>query len=193
MEREGLLRAFVAIDLEDPALARALRAVKDALLATGAQIKPVEDENMHITLRFLGEVPRKLVDLLCEKLRSAGGRYKPFEVEVVGIGTFPDSRRPRVVWAGIGRGSRELAELQAFVESVVTSLGLPREREEFVPHITLARVKGSANIDKLVREIARNSNQFFGRFVADRIKVKKSVLTPSGPIYSDVCVLELGK
>ncbi len=176
------LRIFIAVDVEDPLLLSRLERVKDALVATGAPMKPVETGNLHITLRFIGEVPRGLAEdiarTVLEKLE-----FREFEVELKGLGAFPSPARPRVVWVGVGEGSEELARLHREIEEGLRRLGIPPEREEFVPHVTLARLKGSRNIHAVARLIQEYEDYVFGRMKVQAVRLKKSTLTPRGPIY----------
>lgn len=181
----ALHRIFVAIDIPSADVVKKLAAVRDELVMTGADLKPVEDENLHITLRFIGEVEDEVVRKVCEALREI--KFKAFGVRVKGLGAFPTVARPRVIWAGVAEGSRELVSLHLDVERKLRSLGIPPEREEFVPHITLARVKSPRKSRELADAIARYADYDFGFFEASRFVLKESTLTPRGPIYKDVC------
>jgi len=184
-----LIRTFIAVEIESLDVLRELVKVKSRLVETGAEIKPVEDENIHLTLRFIGEIPAGLVKVLCNEVASI--KYPKFKMHVKGLGAFPNISRPRVIWAGVAEGADKLAELAGIVERIVRRLGIPPEREEFVPHITLARVKGSKGVDRLVRAVMDMQDVDFGYTDVTKLHVKKSVLTPSGPIYSDLCTVEL--
>lgn len=184
-----IIRTFIAIEIENSDVLKKLVEARNKLVETGADLKPVEDENIHLTLRFIGEIPAGLVKVLCSDISTL--KYSRFEMHVKGLGVFPNLARPRVVWAGVAEGSDKLVELARIVERIVRRLGVPPEREEFVPHITLARVKSGRGVDKLVKTIQSMQDMDFGVSSVTRIHVKKSVLTPSGPIYSDLCTVEL--
>ncbi|MEM1628105.1 MAG: RNA 2',3'-cyclic phosphodiesterase [Desulfurococcaceae archaeon] len=189
MRREEFIRTFIAIEIREKETLGKLIAIRNALVETGADVKPVEDENIHITLRFIGEIPESMVRLICNEI--AGISFSKFTAHVKGLGVFPNITRPRVVWAGIEEGSEKLIELHNLVEDKLRRLGIPREREGFTPHITLIRVKGHRNIDKLIKAINMYAGYDFGYFDVDEVIVKRSVLTPSGPIYSDLCSVKL--
>lgn len=176
------LRVFIAVDIEDPILLSALERVKDALVATGAPMKPVETHNLHITLRFIGEVPRGLVDEIVRSVLSKV-EFLRFEVEFKGLGAFPSTLRPRVVWVGVSEGADQLARIHEAIEKGLRRLGIRPEREKFVPHVTLARIKGSRNLSAIVKLIQEYEDYVFGRMVVDKVRLKKSTLTPRGPIY----------
>ena len=175
----SLVRCFVAVDLEDPAIASKIAAVQEQLKGAGAKLKLVELENLHLTLRFIGEIPRDLIERVVEALR--GVEFTPFTVHFVGLGAFPNPRRPRVIWVGVEEGSRELSELSAKVNSVLAKLKLPKPEEEFTPHLTIARVKsGVGSLPMLIEE---NKSLELGSMLVDRFRLKKSTLTSRGPIY----------
>lgn len=184
-----LVRTFIAIELKNQDVLRKLIEARNRLVETGAEVKPVEDENIHLTLRFIGEIPQGLVRVLCTEISKI--KYPKFQISVKNIGAFPSMARPRVVWAGVEEGADKLRELHDIVESIVKRLGIPPDKEEFVPHITLLRVKGSRGIDKLVKAIAEMHDMEFGSTIVDEVFVKKSVLTSSGPIYSNLCSVKL--
>ncbi len=175
------VRAFISIDIEDPVVLGRLVSVRDMLVSTGAPMKPVEQANMHITIRFLGEIPVLLVDEVYNVMRQA--RFKPFRVRIVGLGAFPNNIRPRVLWAGVGEGSEQIREIYSIVERGLRKLGFRPEKEDFVPHITLARLKGRRNIEKIVRLLEEYRDYEFGEIIVNSIRLKQSILTRSGPIY----------
>ncbi|MEM4433793.1 MAG: RNA 2',3'-cyclic phosphodiesterase [Thermosphaera sp.] len=183
-----LIRIFIAIEVRNEEVLKKLVEVRDAITSTGADVKPVEDENIHLTLRFIGEVPKEIVDKVCNLLSNV--EFPRFEMRVKGLGVFPSINRPRVIWAGVSEGSSELTRLYEIVEKGLRALKIPGEREEFTPHITLARVKSGRGVDRLVKVIEAFRDYDFGITIVDRVVLKKSTLTPRGPIYNDVCFKE---
>lgn len=183
------IRTFIAVEIKDASVMRRLIEIRDYLLSSSAELKLVEDENIHLTLRFIGEIPSILVKAICAEISKI--QVEKFQIHVKGVGGFPSIVRPRVVWAGVEEGTDKLRELYLLVDERLRKLGIPREREEFIPHITLARVKGFRNIDKLTRILSELVNVDFGYTEVDEVFVKKSVLTPSGPVYSNICSVKL--
>ena len=175
------VRAFIAVDIEDPNLVSRLVSIRDAFVATGAPMKPVEDQNLHITIRFLGEIPVSLVDEVYRVMSEV--RFTRFRVRLAGVGAFPSPTRPRVIWVGVKEGAEELERIHREIEKGLRRLGFRPEREEFVPHITLARLKGSRNIDRVVKLITQYSDIEVGEMIVESIRLKQSILTRSGPIY----------
>ncbi len=184
----SMVRTFIAIDIDDE-LRSKLAQIRDYIASSKADLKPVATENIHLTLRFIGEIPLAKVEQLCNILDN-NLKFKPFKIRVEGLGVFPNIHRPRVIWAGVTNGSNQLLELHETIENLLKRIGIPGSREKFVPHITLARVKGSRNISSLVKYIEQYLNEFFGEMIVREVKVKRSILTPKGPIYSDLCVIK---
>jgi len=184
------LRVFIAVDIEDPLLLSRLERMKEALVATGVPMKPVETHNLHITLRFIGEVDRGSVEEIKDRVLSAIVA-RPFEVELRGLGAFPGPYRPRVVWVGVSRGAEQLTRIHDEIERGLRGLGFRPDRERFVPHITLARVKGSRNLSALTRVINEYSDYGFGTMRVGSVRLKKSTLTRRGPIYETLWEVKL--
>lgn len=147
-------------------------------------MKLVEPENIHGTLRFLGEVSPSLLDQVKNELGQVA--FRSFATELRGIGAFPNPRRPNVVWVGIARGSEELQRIFSQLEPRLRGLGLPSDRKGFSPHITISRVKSGRNREALYSTILDMSDREFGEMTVESIRLKKSTLTPKGPIYSTV-------
>lgn len=176
------MRLFVAAEIDD-ALKDGLIGLQARLLEPG--IKLVERENLHVTLQFIGEVRDDRVAGIREALRSV--KMAPFEVEIGSVGTFPtDSQRIDVVWVDC-RG--QLAELASKIEAVLKPLGFVQDRG-FVSHLTIARVKQRPV--RLAERVAELKSAVIGRQLVNRFMLKRSTLTPSGPIYENVDVYKLG-
>lgn len=175
------VRMFIAVDIEDPVVISRLVKIRDAFIATGAPMKPVEDHNMHITLRFLGNTPLSLLDELEKIIREAQPRKVRLHLQ--GVGAFPTLARPRVIWVGVREGAEELERIYKAIERGVRRLGFKPEREEFVAHVTLARLKGSRNIDRVVKLLSELQDTEVGYITLESVRIKQSILTRSGPIY----------
>jgi len=177
-------RCFVAIDLDEPSLKIALLRAQEAILATGADVKEVEEENIHITLKFLGEIPEERTARVAELVKSIS--FKPFTLNFKGVGVFPSPSRPSVVWAGVSGEASEILAVFTELEQELVALGFERERRPFQPHVTLCRVRSSRNRAQLAEAIEAMGEEEFGLLKVEHIRLKKSVLTRSGPIYSNV-------
>ncbi len=144
----------------------------------------MERDNLHFTVKFLGEVPEDTIKEVDARLQ--GLALSSFEVGVRGLGAFPDLRRPRVVWAGVARESEQAINraASAFI-SALEGVGRPDDHG-FSPHITLARVRSPLNAGELASFIQANSRRDFGVTRIASLKLKSSVLSPGGPVYTDI-------
>lgn len=176
------IRSFVSIDLEDEQILSKVDSVISSLTAIGADLKPVERENIHLTVKFLGNVtPAKLAEV-----QTALGKVKfePFTMEVRGSGAFPSLKRMSVVWVGIGEGWSMAEQIFEQTEKLLHEVGFSRETRPFSPHITIARVRSPRKRDELAAFLGHLADESFGAFNADRVRLRQSVLSPSGPRYS---------
>ncbi len=176
------LRCFIAVEIGDTQVLSNLVAFGKALVATGAPVKLVEAQNLHVTLRFLGNVSRSRVEEVGQLIDEI--EFSPFEVELRDVGVFPNLRRVNVVWVGIARGDVELLHVFTQLDAKLQGVGFPSDRRGFSPHITVARVSSSQQREALVEAVAAWRDREFGVFGVDAIQLKRSVLTPRGPIYS---------
>lgn len=182
-----MVRLFIAVEVEDHNTLRKIIEVKNRVSSCSSDLdlKVVEDENLHITLRFIGEVSEGIVNDVVKVLGCVSG-LKKFSIRFRGLGAFPSIGRPRVIWLGVSEGAAQLKEVRDCIERGLRRLGFQAEREEFSPHLTLARVKEfkpSMCLSELFSEL---SDVDLGTSPITRVKLKKSVLTPRGPIYSDI-------
>ena len=177
-----IFRAFIAIEVPvSSELENYSRAIKD----TGAFLKIVNLTNVHITLKFLGDTEETLVPEIEEVIREAITDVQPFTMELKGAGAFPNLNRISVIWAGM-ENADALGEIARKINAGLEVLGFQPEKRKFSPHVTIARVKSSKNKDKLVEVIEQFRNTEFGEVPVNKIILKKSELTPQGPIYSNI-------
>jgi len=181
---EEIHRSFIAFDIDDPGILDRIRRVQEELVATRADLKIVEPRNVHVTLRFLGEIPRHKVEQVCEEMKRIA--FPLFKIRLQGVGAFPNTRRPRVVWIGISEGSKELSDIFSQLEPCLVKLGFQREDRGFNPHLTIARVRSDRNAEQLAKRLLDLAHNDFGGFEARVLRLKRSVLTSSGPIYSNL-------
>jgi 2'-5' RNA ligase len=172
------MRVFIAIDLPNE-IRKALSDVQRELRRVTNTCRWVAPEAIHITLRFIGEVPEKRVDEIHDAL--TGFTWKPFNILVRGVGFFPGTRSPRVFWAGMEAPT--MKELTERLDTRIEQLGFEREKRAFRPHITLARAKNSRIDSALVSATAPYEDHEFGSFTVDRVFLFRSTLKPSGAVY----------
>lgn len=172
------MRVFIAVDLPNE-VRKELANVQRALRPLTDSARWVAPESIHITLKFLGEVPEKRLDDVTTAL--TGLSWKPFTVTVHGVGFFPGNRSPRVFWAGM-----EAPTMQGLAEELdsrMERLGFDKEKRAFRPHITLARARETRIDSSLVTGAAEYLEHDFGSFTADRVFLFKSTLKSSGSVY----------
>lgn len=178
----GTIRTFLAFDIEDKRITRRITEVQGMLGNSRADLKLVKPQNIHLTIRFLGDIQPHMVDAIYEEMKQV--TFTPFDVELKGLGVFPKLNYPRVVWAGITKGANELTNVFEQLEPRLRGLGLSPDTKGFSPHLTLARVRGGRNKARLVEVIRELEDYEFGAVKAECLKLKQSDLTPRGPIYT---------
>ena len=176
------MRTFVAIEISN-------KEVLDAIEKFQSQInikaKAVEPRNLHFTLQFLGEISDDVAGSIIDSLRKI--KFSNFKVNLRGVGAFPKPKYPRVVWIGTdNQGGRRLIELSKEVGKKLEPIGFSQDKP-FKPHITIFRIK--KKIGDITEELDKQKELNFGIQEVTSIKLKKSELTPSGPIYSDIEVI----
>ena len=176
-------RTFIAIPLSTTVRRKAEQLV-GRLSASGAKVRWVASPQMHITLKFLGEVPNEQIIDVCRAVVSASEGRDPFDIECQGAGAFPSPERPRTVWAGVGRGSETIVPLQAAIEEAMGALGYPFEARRYVPHLTLGRVRGGGReLARLGELIRAEGTTPLGESPVDEVLVMASYLEKTGPSY----------
>ena len=185
------VRTFIAVDL-GKTLRDRLISLQENMARSGAEVKWVEVENLHITLLFLGEVDDRELPALCRAVSVECGRHERFSLGVERVGCFPNPRRPRVVWAGVGEGAPELIALHDALEPPLQELGCyRREERQYTPHITLGRVKSDGPAEALAAILAKKATWNAGSEVeVQEVLVMSSHLAKQGPEYA---ILSRGK
>ena len=188
-------RLFVAIELPTEVL-RAVGQAQASFLkrATGRALRPVRPEGIHLTLKFLGDVPREGVDRISEALFASVQGSRPFDLTVDGLGCFPDVKRPRVVWVGVGGAVQSLKTLRAQVEKHIAPLGYPTENRPFNPHLTLARVQRSARpteVKQIGAAVTSSTLAEIARWNVHAISLMRSELRPGGAVYTRIAEARL--
>jgi len=176
-----MMRIFFAVELPREVRER-LAAAGPSLVDHPAAVKWVEEENIHLTLQFMGEVEAQRLKCLLQAAQTAAQKCGSFTLDVCGIGAFPGCSRPRVIWAGLSRGTAELGTL---ADCLSQSIGVLPDKP-FSPHITLGRVREG-------RRVLLSANRDFsaGSFHVDGFSCVRSTLTPAGPVYSRVAFFPL--
>ncbi len=176
------MRTFVAVQISDAGIIDWIGRIQSGI---GAGHRHVRPENLHFTLQFLGEIPE---DVLGKAVRAVEGiRFSGFDVSLRGIGAFPSARRPRAVWVGTdSAGGDMLVGLSGKVREALEPLGLSPDKP-FRPHLTIFRIKKKT--DNMTEEMKGYDGMCLGTQRIESIRLKKSVLGPDGPAYSDLAVV----
>ncbi len=179
------MRVFIAVDIDNYNVISRISQIKNTIHTLNVPMKLVEDENLHITLLFIGEIPEDKVEALKQSIAEI--KFHPIKLYLKGLGAFPNPARPRVVWVGVEGEVSALQELQKKVEMQTRIAGISFQSiKGFVPHLTIARIKGQRNIASLSKLILSSQEIEFGEQVITELKIKQSILTPKGPIYKDL-------
>lgn len=176
------IRSFIAIDIRNENVAR---IAEELNRITG--VKAVEKENLHITLKFLGEIEKDLIDKIYDEIKELS-EWSQFRIFLKGIGAFPSLKNPRVIWVGV-ENEDVLYKINDFIENRISKFGF--KREDFKPHLTIARIKNPRAKIHVIKLVEKYINEFFGEEYVKEIKIKKSTLTPKGPIYEDLKIIKL--
>jgi 2'-5' RNA ligase len=175
-------RGFISVDIDNNDRMESLQA---SLRKTGANLKLVNLTNIHLTLKFLGNTDEALVPRIKNIMEEGVAGMAPFELELKGVGAFPNMNRMQVLWVGT-RNAEGLGNLASYLEDELHQLGFKKEKRRFSPHLTLARVRSGRNLDAVRGVLGEYTAELFGAQKIDRIRLKKSDLRPSGPIYTVV-------
>ena len=186
-----MIRAFLAIELPD-ALRPGLAQVQEELKRSHADVRWVAVGNIHLTLKFFGNVPEDEIDALALAARQAAAEAAPLQLQATGVGAFPSPLSPRVVWLGLGGDVVPLTRLFYGLEKAFTTLGYLPEGRAFNPHLTLGRVKSPANRDRLAKMLAKMPPLDWPPFEVKELILFQSVLSPQGSKYTPLQVIPLG-
>lgn len=185
------IRAFAAIEVS-ASIRGALAKIITKLDGTDNSIKWVTPEQLHLTLHFLGDLRYQDIQPVCSAMKEALGESDPFELQLRGIGVFPDLDQPRTIWTGIEMGYEPLVDLQRVLDEPLARLGYPSDKNHFRPHVTLGRVKRVSHLFELQQAIEALSEVNGGGMIVDEVTLFESNLHRRGPDYTPLAEFELG-
>ncbi len=184
------MRTFIAIDLDNE-IKNNLSQLISRLKKCSTNIKWIKQQGMHLTLKFLGEIPPDKVSEVESLLRKVAEKHSHFLLKFKGTGTFPEgNKRPRILWLGI-EYNENLKIFQSELESELEKIHFPRENRKFHPHLTLGRVKSHQDLSLTFSELAKDREKDFGEMIVKKITLFKSTLKPSGAEYTIISEHEL--
>jgi len=177
-KNEPTKRVFIAVEFPDVVKDKILLFQNELKKVVSGNVKWVERENFHITLRFLGEIPEEMVENIKKIMDEVVEYFSPFYVSFDIFGAFPSLNSPRVLWIGIKDGLENLQTLYSLLEKRIVTEGFPKEDKSFSPHLTIGRAKDKIKITQEIKMPIKD------RIYIDEIILFESKLTPQGPIYS---------
>lgn len=178
-----MIRSFIAIEINEKTREKIGKLIIK-LCKTEADVKWVEPENLHVTLKFLGYIKEEDIADISKAVKETVQDIFPFSLSIEGLGAFPDLKRPNVVFVNIKEKGKNLVTLHTRLNERMASFGITRETRKYDPHLTIGRVRSRKNINLLTYEIESNNGAFFGQELVESIALMMSELYPEGPRYS---------
>lgn len=186
-----MIRSFLAIELPE-AIRRKIEEVQRDLRISHADVRWVNPENIHLTLKFFGNIDESRIDPIVQSLEGPFQTSSPFSLSIRGMGSFPHLKKPRVIWMGLKEGKKDLVALQRQIDGELKKIGFKPEERDFHPHLTLGRAKSNRGIDELIGRMEKYREEEFGDFRVEGVVLFRSDLKPSGPIYTLLREMKLG-
>jgi 2'-5' RNA ligase len=189
------IRSFVAIELEEE-LTEELAQIQESLRRRGIaeQVRWVKPEGIHLTLKFLGNVPADGIEEIGLAVTRGSEGVEPFAISLDGVGCFPTASRPNVVWVGVREDTGTLARLQTAVEDRLSVLGYAPERRKYTPHLTLGRVSrhmGARDRRRIGDVVQTHDAGTLGRMQVREVSLIRSDLSPEGARYTRLVAVQL--
>jgi len=186
------VRTFVAVEI-DSATRQRIGQLVEELSAVPADVKWVEGHNLHLTLKFLGAVASQEIPRVCEAVRLGAAEVDSFELEIRGAGAFPNARRPRTLWLGVGAGGQEMVALHGKIEEPLRKLGFRPEHRRYESHLTIGRVRrGGPGLAELGQLLQQHADYLAGRVKVSEVVLFSSELGREGPTYEALSRAKLG-
>jgi len=177
------VRTFIAIEIPNTVISK-IRELQDAIKAYGFKIRWVRAENIHLTLKFLGDVEEIKINEIAKAVSKTAEEHSPISLKAKGIGVFPGIKRPRVLWVGLAGQLEALVKLQKTLDENLIVLDFSREKRAFKGHLTMGRIKDRIDVKKLGDALMAFRRFESETFTAGQIILYKSDLTPSGAVYT---------
>lgn len=187
-KKSETIRSFLAIEIDDKLSSKILK-IQDSFKKTNSNIKYVSSENMHITLKFFGAVDEYKLKEIELAINNVIEKHSSFELTIEGCGNFPTPNLIKVIWIGITK-NKELINLQKDLDTEFKKIGFKKDKN-FISHLTIGRIKNQKNKDKIKKVIKDNENIKIGKMRVSKLYLKKSTLTPKGPIYKNIKTFNL--
>jgi 2'-5' RNA ligase len=184
-------RTFIAVEISSEVRMRAGRLI-GRLEATGANVRWVKPEQLHLTLKFLGDVDLREIPEVCAAVARATATVPPFTLRIAGAGAFPNLGHPRTVWLGADEGVGEMSVLHERIDEALAELGFRAEHRQFRPHLTIGRVRNAeSGMSALAEALSENRDFVAGVIDVDEVVTFSSELERSGPIHEPLATAAL--
>ncbi len=183
-----MIRAFIAIEIDLPSKQKISRLISE-LKKSKADVKWITENQMHITLKFLGNIDKERIQNISGVLDEISRNFNAFDIQFSKLDAFPNMKRPRVIWLGVKKGADLIKLLNEKIEKEFEKLGFQKEKREYKTHLTLGRVKSLKNITSLAGSIDKIAFQPTDETKIDRLILFQSTLTPKGAIYAPLSTL----
>ncbi|MFZ3077717.1 MAG: RNA 2',3'-cyclic phosphodiesterase [Candidatus Aenigmatarchaeota archaeon] len=181
------MRLFIAVPVPKE-LNDNIVEIQKKLKEANGDIKTVEKENLHFTIKFLGET--YALEEIEKCMKKALDGLRRFDAEIAGVSTFPSKSRARVIWLSVGSGFEEFKKLMKNIDTKLSKIGFEREKD-YIPHLTIARMRSERNNAELIRLLEKFEQIPIGRMRVKEVKLMKSTLTRTGPVYEEVYGVKL--
>ena len=175
-----MIRTFIAIDIK---VVKKIIEILEEIEKCDANIKLLEPEKLHITLKFLGDTEKEKIEDIKKIIKQSIKDIKPFKIKLANTGVFPNKNYIKVLWIGI-KNPAELIKISEKINVNLAEIGFNVDKRKFSPHLTIARLKSAKNKDKILNILKKYENIEFCEFKVNSIKLMKSELTSKGPIYT---------
>jgi len=188
MKNKNKIRSFLAIELEKDIVPKIVDVQKE-FKKTNTNIKYVSPENMHLTLKFFGNIDENMIENISNSIEKIIKNYSSFDLTIKNCGSFPNKNKIKIIWLGIDKNS-PIRNLQKELDNEFEKLGFEKERN-YISHLTIGRVKSPKNKTQIKDTITRLNNIHIDTMRVSKLSLKKSTLTPNGPIYEDLKTFKL--
>lgn len=182
------MRAFLGIPITQDVMSKIANVQKRL---SGFDIKFVEKENLHFNLKFFRHIEEEKIDQLKETVKETCEKLEKFDINISGLGAFPSKNYIRVIWLGVKDGHNGLVTLANMIEDGLETLGFEKEKQKFIPHLTLGRVRSGRNREKMKETVKELENIEIGAMKLDRVVLFQSKPGPKGPVYEEVFSIDL--
>ncbi len=185
------IRSFISVELP-PAIRHSITELVSRLRKAGPDVAWVHADNIHLTLKFLGNADNSLLAKIKDRIGKKLSHFNTFYIKIVGVGCFPSKKRPRVLWVGI-ESSVALNDLHRSLEAEVAELGFVRDERPYSPHLTIGRIRSRKGVAQMLSRLEEFRTAEFGDMEVNRIHIMKSELKTTGAEYTSIAEIPIGR